>query len=115
VTGDRKLIATQRQLVYERSGGQCERCGFALTPVWECHHRKLRSQGGDWSLANLLALHPSCHSGDATSIHGRPKAAYALGHLVRAGLDTSEMPVQLWGNRWVLLGPSGGYIWTEPP
>lgn len=104
-----KLVAARRRAVYDRSGGRCERCGTGLGFLWECHHRKLRAQGGDWSAVNLLALHPACHNPGPDSVHGAPTVAYRDGYLVRGGSDPADMPVYLFGRRWARLAP-GGYV-----
>jgi len=106
----------QRPLVWARSGGRCERCGNGLPVVWECHHRKLRSQGGDWSLSNLLALHMDCHNaGSPTGVHAHPADAYRNGYLVRSAFDPAAAPLLLHGRNWVLLTPDGAYQPTEAP
>jgi hypothetical protein len=110
-----KLVRVQRQLVADRAKGRCERCGGALAAVWECHHRKLRAHGGDWSLANLLALHPDCHNLHRKSVHQQPARSYELGYLVRSRHEPADCPVLLHGRRWVLLGPCGAYLDTEAP
>lgn len=111
----RKLVAVQRRLVFERAGGRCERCSFGLGLLWECHHRKLRSQGGDWSLANLLALHPACHSLQPGSVHLEPKVSYGSGFLVKREDEPRDTPVLLHGKRLVLLSPCGLYVDVEVP
>jgi len=62
------------------------------------HHRKLRSQGGEHTEANLLWVHDSCH----TAIHQYPRAAYLCGLLVRSYLDPANIPVK----------PFGSELWT---
>jgi hypothetical protein len=105
-----------RQLVHERAKGRCERCGYGLGTIWECHHRKLRSQGGDNSLSNLIALHPDCHNpGSPGSVHSNPTRSYRLGYMVPSWADAHSSPMLLRGARWVLLGPHGDYISTEAP
>lgn len=112
----RALFGIQRELVWERSGGRCEKCGLALGDIWECHHRKLRSQGGDDSVCNLLALHGDCHNaGSPGSVHSRPGLSYGAGYLVRRYLDPRDVPVLLHGRRWVLLTIQGGYRATVSP
>lgn len=44
------------------------------------HHRKRRSQGGDGSPANLLAVCLNCHQ----QIHDHPALAYERGWLVHS-------------------------------
>lgn len=82
-----------RKLVMERAGGQCE-ARFAvmceLAYGWNCHHRKMRSQGGGNELENLLAVCDECHR----LIHARPEDAYARGLLLHAGDDPAAIPVR---------------------
>lgn len=75
-----KLDAARAE-VFERSHGECE----ARTPVctlWaeHAHHRKLRSQGGEHSGANEIAVCRACH----VFIHARPSLSYERGWLVRS-------------------------------
>lgn len=112
----RSLFVVQRRIVFERSEGRCEKCGLTLPAVWECHHRRLRSQGGDDSVCNLLALHTDCHNaGSPGSVHSRPGLSYGAGYLVRRYLDPRDVPVLLHGRRWVLLTHQGGYQPTVSP
>lgn len=48
-----------RQLVYGRSGGVCEKCGCARATEW--HHRKNRSQSGEWCPTNGMHVCSLCH------------------------------------------------------
>lgn len=102
-------VTRARRRVLERCGGLCECCGEWMGPVWACHHRKLRSQGGDWSLPNLLALLPACHNMSSGSVHDQPSASYERGYLVHGAADPESEPVLLHGVRRVLLTMSGGY------
>jgi hypothetical protein len=112
----RTLFLVQRRIVFERSEGRCEKCGQTLATVWECHHRRLRSQGGDDSVCNLLALHSDCHNaGSPGSVHSRPGLSYGAGYLVRRFLDPRDVPVLLHGRRWVLLTSDGHYHPTVSP
>jgi hypothetical protein len=55
-------MAELRPLTWERAGGRCDMCGLPLPEIWECHHRRLKSQGGKNELPNLLALDYRCHA-----------------------------------------------------
>lgn len=111
-----QLWAALRACVFERAQGRCERCGYALPAEWECHHRKLRSQGGRDVLSNLIALHMRCHNaGETGSVHHSPGVAYQLGYLVKSWQQPHEVPVLLHGKRWVLLDHEGGYSETAAP
>lgn len=91
-----------RAAVYERAAGMCDRCGHAIHPdAWECHHRKLRSQGGEDSHENLIALCPGCHAW----AHGNPLAAKTQGFIVPPWDDPAETPVLRHGRAfWLPVG-----------
>jgi hypothetical protein len=81
-----------RAAVANRSGGYCELgCGRRATNM---HHRKNRSQGGQWSPANILHL---CGSG-TTGCHGyytnHPAEAKRLGVSVLPSEQPAEIPVR---------------------
>lgn len=104
--------AELRLVVYRRAGGRCERCGVWLTVAgMECHHRRLRSQGGRDAVVNLVALCPSCHH---VEVHAQPERARAEGWIV-PGLGTGPrvdpacVPVRLHDGRTVRLGDDGTY------
>jgi hypothetical protein len=64
----------------------CVRCGAVAVHT---HHRKLRSQGGDDSPANLLRLCLECH----TWVHANPAEAYETGYLVHSWDDPATIEV----------------------
>ncbi|WP_170177806.1 HNH endonuclease [Thermomonospora umbrina] len=102
VLNPRPDISEQRAEAYERAGGKCDLCGQPLSWArFECHHRKKRSQGGDDSLSNLIALHPACHH---DKVHGRPKWAYEHGFMVRRDGDPAKTAVFRHGTRWQIPG-----------
>lgn len=80
-----------RALVRTRAGNACECCAENLRGPWECHHRKLRSRGGQDSAANLLALCGHCHR----RIHGHPSWAEDNGFMVRSYEDPKDVPVSI--------------------
>ncbi|MGI5414285.1 HNH endonuclease [Actinomadura luteofluorescens] len=95
-------ISEQRETVYDRAGGHCDLCGQPLSwSSFQCHHRKKRSQGGDDSLPNLMALHGSCHH---DRVHARPKWAYDRGFMVRRDDDPAKTAVLRHGTRWQVPG-----------
>jgi hypothetical protein len=101
-----------RKAVLGRAGSRCERCGTDLRKLkwWECHHRKLKSQGGgDW-IDNLLALCPTCHNGHQESAHRRITLARTNGWIVPSWADHETVPVLLHDGRRVLLDRRGGYV-----
>ncbi|GAA4391549.1 hypothetical protein GCM10023147_20540 [Tsukamurella soli] len=99
-----------RELVYERSGGCCERCGqWGVT----YDHRKPRSQGGDWAPSNGMAL---CGNG-TMGCHGwkehHPRAAATLGFRVWSHETPRKVPVFRRG-RMVFLDDKGGFSERQP-
>jgi len=81
-----------REAVAQRSGGVCEVGGEArcARPATEWHHRRNRSQGGQWVAANGLHLCRDHHAW----IGDHPQRAYALGWLVPNGVTPDEWPVR---------------------
>lgn len=94
-----------REVTRSRSGGLCEICGDARATNF--HHRKNRSQGGQWCPSNSLDL---CGSG-TTGCHGlvgaNPKRSYEQGWLVRRGHDPAKTPVWLAGRGFAWLTDDG--------
>jgi hypothetical protein len=91
-----------RKVVKARSAGRCEMCGRA--EATDMHHRKNRSQGGQWSPDNLLHL---CHA-DHMSVTVSPALARSRGWSVRSTDDPASVPVWLAGRGWNLLTADGG-------
>lgn len=56
-----KRIKQVRADVLLRAAGCCEVCGNFCLDTGECHHKNLRSRGGEWSMANILFLCRTCH------------------------------------------------------
>ena len=95
---DARIPAKIRRLVFTRSGGSCDCCGVTLRwEAWECHHRRLRSQGGKNEAANLIALCGECHHG---RVHGKPKWARDHGFIVPSFADPNVVPVWRWCSSW---------------
>lgn len=80
-----------RDAVQARGLGRCDRCGGQLGEDFHAHHRKLRSQGGGWNLANVAALCSHCHR----DVHDRPATAVLAGWIVPSHADPREVPVHL--------------------
>lgn len=81
----------------------CERCGSRW--LEEMHHRKYRSQGGQWSPSNCVGLCRDCHQ--AATVN--PAWAMALGLSVPSWAVSGEIPVEVWYARHrVILDDSGG-------
>jgi len=99
-----------RRLVRLRSEGWCEirlpGCGNAGS---EWSHRIARGRGGSWDASNGLAACRSCHH-LITDTQGHRAEYERLGYLVRTGLDTTSIPVRLYGDRWVLLTDTGEFV-----
>jgi len=110
-------MADLTQLVLERDGGACVRCGIPIQGErgrdWSIHHRRPRGMGGTRkpdSPANLLTL---CGSG-ATGCHGEVEShradALKSGWLVSQWADPAATPVLVGhGARWVYLTEDGTY------
>lgn len=81
----------------------CERCGRRRAR--EVHHRKNRSQGGTWDLANLLDLCSPCHL-EVTVNPALAKEAKS-GWSVYPTQDPAAVPVRLAGRGLVLLSDNG--------
>ena len=69
--------------------GLCEVSWDALCTgrAQHTHHRVLRSQGGDNSPANLIAVCLNCH----TQIHANPGESYCRGYLVHQWDDPATI------------------------
>ena len=100
-----------RAAVLGRAGGVCDICGIPL-PVddWECHHRRLRSQGGKDEPVNLLALHHSCHQ----RAHGNRDWARERGYIVHRGTVPAQRPVWRHGAAWQLPTPDSWAAASAP-
>lgn len=110
-----RLVGEERKQLrldaYDRAGGHCEagvseRCpGVISLDAFEWHHRKLRSQGGDDTITNSLALCHHCHEW----AHQHPEDARMRGLIVPRVSDPAERAVNLWDGRVVRLTEDGGY------
>lgn len=100
-----------RALVLVRAGHTCDICGIPLSlDDWECHHRRLRSQGGKDDAANLLALHHSCHQ----RAHNNREWARERGFIVHRDTEPAQRPVWRHGTAWQ-LPTSDGWVATAAP
>ncbi len=91
--------------LWDRCGGHCEACDGRLSdlPAWEAHHCLLDGQGGADTLANLVAVHPRCHTLSRWAIHTNPAwAIYVRGLLVPSWADPANVPMVLPDGRRVL-------------
>lgn len=94
-----------RPIVYERSGGICERCGERRANT--VHHRKNRSQGGTWDPSNLLHLCGDGVRGCHGVVTNTRREYYGAGWCVRRDNDPADLAV-FYRNRWVFLDDTGG-------
>ena len=94
-----------RDRIRQRADGRCDCCGDRLAPIFQAHHRKLLSRGGQDSAANLLALCRLCHM----RCHSHVTWATWHGFIVAATDDPASVPVAVRGETWQLLGHDGTY------
>lgn len=95
-------------LVDERDGQRCVRCGRSLHQVaGSRHHRQLRRHGNH-TAANLVLLCGSGTTGCHGWVHSEPAAARALGLIVRGTDDPSWVPVYSgYLRQWLTLSERG--------
>lgn len=96
-----------RAVVWARSGGICEACGHELAT--DMHHRKNRSQGGQWSPDNLLHLCRREHQ----MVTVNPGLARGRGWSVLSTDDPARVPAWLAGRGWHYLAADGSTTPTE--
>lgn len=104
--------ALVRSTVYRRAREHCEGCGAYLHFTdMEGSHRLAESQGGQYSVVNVLALCSSCHRTGRDAVHARPRGpALERGMRCLSTEDPAVTPVVLWDHRRVLLTAAGGYL-----
>lgn len=103
---DKKL----RERVYGRSRGTCEKCGRGLGyESMAAHHRRLKGQGGQDDIVNLLALHHACHNMGDDAVHMNPHLSVKNGWIVPSYWDPAKMPVLISMRRAVILEEDGTY------
>lgn len=103
-------------LVWERAGRCCERCGAELTRGaggYSIHHRRLKGQGGDRRpdtqlAANLLLLCGSGTTGCHGIVHHEQLEARREGFIVSRWADPEQVGVMTGTYGWVLLDNEGG-------
>lgn len=89
-----------REVIRERQGDQCARCGNTYTAL---HHRMRRREGGH-GYENLVGLCGTCHS----FVHANPKVSQEHGYIVPTHVDSiGNVPVKSFMG-WVLFDDSGG-------
>ena len=67
-----------------RAGGRCELADESCDGPFHRHHRKLRGQGGDNQIDNLLLVCDHHHR----FIHANPALSYEAGYLIRGTATT---------------------------
>jgi hypothetical protein len=107
------LSPVLRREVWERDEGLCQRCaGGVSLESCECHHRKLRSQGGQDTAQNLITLCSPCHG----SVHDQPTRSQRQGFICPSTSDPASWPVHRYlttwaqptATGWVVPGPHNG-------
>lgn len=79
-----KALPEARKQAFARSAGRCEaRWDGCSGTAHHAHHRLRRSQGGQHTPENLLAVCYHCHE----QIHRNPAKAFERGHLLRPEAD----------------------------
>jgi len=87
--------------VYRRDR-RCVRCGGE---GWQVHHRKLRSQGGQDVLPNLILMCRACHD----TVHSRrAEVGEPGGFIVPSWNNPEGVAVEYHGRGWVWLTSAGG-------
>lgn len=82
-----------REEVIARQQGYCWWCGIVLSGKVDIHHRKLRSQGGQDTAENLVALHQLCHNLSREAVHANPKLANSRGFIVKSWQNPEEVRI----------------------
>jgi 5-methylcytosine-specific restriction endonuclease McrA len=67
----RTLSASERSIIFQKTGGFCHICGGELDSHWTADHIKPFAKGGDNSLDNFL---PACNSCNRLKWHRSPEA-----------------------------------------
>ena len=98
------------EAVIERSGGKCEAMNFPICVgrAEQLHHRQLRSQGGEHTVVNLIAVCSPCHS----RFHREVAEAQSQGWIVRSTREPADVPMKYRGLT-SLLDAEGGVTWQK--
>ena len=93
------------EAVIERSGGKCEAMNFQYCTgqAEQLHHRQLRSQGGEHTVENIIAVCAADHS----RFHREVAEAQSQGWIVRSTQEPGEVPMKYRG-RTAILTEDGG-------
>lgn len=92
------------EMVRERADGHCESMRFPICTGQpeQLHHRRMRSQGGEHTVVNIIAVCASCHQ----SFHRGPAESYERGWLVRS-VHEPEAQAVFYRGRPAILGTDG--------
>ena len=93
--------------------GYCETCGQGAEDSMALHHRKLRSRGGQDTVANLIWVHHGCHNLNTDSIHANPAYATDKGWMVSSWQEPELTPFFRPDGAVVLLQNDGNVITLE--
>ena len=96
-----------RQMLWIRCNGFCELCGGFLGDDWALHHRQLKSRGGKDEIANVVALHHSCHNTGTDSVHLNPAWATEIGFMVSAWQNPERISLNYYTGDKVYLNTDG--------
>ena len=104
-----------KQLVWERDGGHCWKCGESVW-VGDIHHRLARKAGGansrvEWInwVSNLLTLHRGCHDW----IEDNPRLSRAAGWMLSDFQHPEDVLVfSEWDGMWFRL--HGPELYKDP-
>ena len=105
-----RVPAEVAETVNTRAGGNCEIMNVDAQCTGyreQLHHRKLRSQGGEHTVENLVGICHRCHYW----LHAHPAIAYANGWLVKGVKDPADVPFNRRG-ALNLLRPNGDMVVT---
>lgn len=96
------------EIVDQRDGRSCARCGKSLYTVYGArHHRKLRSQASKaekHTASNLIDVCETCHRW----IHAHPAESYERGYLIHSYESPEDVPIYHKRYGWVMLDNNGG-------
>jgi hypothetical protein len=95
-------------VLWVRSRGYCDVCGFPMTNQFAVHHRKTGKRA-DNRPSNLLICHHNCHNGSVDSIHLSPAVAYQNGWMIRGNQLSYLVPVRLHRAFLAMLNDDGTY------
>jgi hypothetical protein len=96
-----------RLIVRERSGGICELCPHLAV---QCHHRRNRSQGGQWCPSNILHICVADHIWIGANIAAAVRNGWSIQGRM---LAPYEVPVLLKGEL-VCLRDDGSVVPAPP-